>query len=717
MAQSKYYLGYTDSGTDYYYYLDTNQDVQVTTTPTYLKYAPKDKDASKITEERKFTYHGVFRSYSTPVEFVKDGAKILRHLFTNGGINAECWFRIAVFDASITVNDFVEQYRGDVDFSRYSSTRFGVKVEIMERGFPAKLTSGETTDYELEMADSSEKIWVRVPPIPLKFKQRWESANGEYCGEDILSNHYPTLSPSTYEGSNISNLGTYNQAQSITPIKLLANDDDTNSLSLSLEMPYAYNIHVQNVVGAVSARFQYGYFVFDSANTLVSTNVLFSASSLTSVGSTDFYSGTVTASITLAAGQYISVFARGRAASNLANVANVDIIQVESPIIASVDQLTPVFYIPCRSLNSIGAELVDKIGEGNTSFTSTLLGTTYNNLYAVSGDAAINLPKSKLKTTFADFYKSVNGILCATMLYDRGSDTCSIEQREDAYDNTSIIDVGAVSGMTYTPLVEELFTNLKIGYENQTYDDINGKDEPNQETSYKTPLVRTLGDKDYKSKYRSDHYGLVFHCLNLNGKTETDSEPDNNIWILDVDVAGGAVGYIPYGYTGVGEPYYELKIDTNIVVSNVYKGDTYFNISLSPARNLKRHGKYIHALLWNNDTKYVTFQSATKSNYTGLRMSTEDTITSEIINEGGDWLIGDFDTAYFKPIIFKFTAVVDSDFKAAIEANPLGYITFVHNGNIFNGFILKIEYSIDRPEAKTFDLLCTWDTDTSKLIY
>jgi hypothetical protein len=388
-----------------------------------------------------------------------------------------------------------------------------------------------------------------------------------------------------------------------------------------------------------------------------------------------------------------------------------------SVLTAEVDNDTPEFYVPMRSMKSVATELVNEIGE-DTTFESDLLETDFNNLYLVSGDALINLPHSNLKTTFADFYKSVNGILCTTMQYDRENDICRIEAREESYDEaTTIIDVGSVSGMTYTPLVEEQWTNLKIGYENQTYDDINGKDEPNQTTSYKSPLRRTLGDKEYKSSYRGDHYGVVFHCMNLNNKTETDSDPDNNIWVVDVDIAGGTVGTIPTGYTGAGEPYYNVYIDGNLDITNVYSGNTYFNVNLSPARNFIRHEKYFSGLFWNLGSEDVTFQSASKSNYTGSRMSTYNTITSETISEDQDFTIGDFPAAYFKPIIFEFTCIVDNDFKTAVEASPYGIISFVHNGDIFYGYILKVEYSVGRPEQKTLQLLCTSSTDTDQLIY
>lgn len=717
MAETRYYLGYTDSGTDYYYFVDGSGNVDTTTTITKLTYAPKDKDSSKITEERKFTYHGVYRKYSNPVKFVRDGAQILRHIFANQGINGVCWLRIAVFDNSVSVNDFVEQYRGDIDFSRYNSARYEVSVEMMEDGFPSRLVSKETTEFELEMADSSEKIWVKIPSIKLKFKQRWICQENESLSDlpPTPSYHYvPTSIPTLSEGTNLV-LSTYDQDLAIGDLQAIENNTD-NTITISLTINYNCDITMS---GGTSGKFEVGHGFYNVTNpgTIISHIVDYvEPTTMTGPGATNKTGEWTTTSIVLTPGQGIIVEYGVRNLSG-ALIAPAILWQNAGFFTVSIDNDTPEFYVPMRSMKSVATELVNEIGE-DTTFESDLLETDFNNLYLVSGDALINLPHSKLKTTFADFYKSVNGILCTTMQYDRENDICRIEAREESYDEaTTIIDVGSVSGMTYTPLVEEQWTNLKIGYENQTYDDINGKDEPNQTTSYKSPLRRTLGDKEYKSSYRGDHYGVVFHCMNLNNKTETDSDPDNNIWVVDVDIAGGTVGTIPTGYTGAGEPYYNVYIDGNLDITNVYSGNTYFNVNLSPARNFIRHEKYFSGLFWNLGSEDVTFQSASKSNYTGSRMSTYNTITSETISEDQDFTIGDFPAAYFKPIIFEFTCIVDNDFKTAVEASPYGIISFVHNGDIFYGYILKVEYSVGRPEQKTLQLLCTSSTDTDQLIY
>ena len=716
MARTNYYLGYTTSGTDYFYYVDTNGNVLTTTTATKLEYAPKDKDSTKITEERKFTYHGVYRKYSTPVEFVEDGAHILRHIFNTQGINGVCWFRIDVFDSSVSVNDFVEEYRGDIDFSRYDSGRYIVKVEMMEDGFPSKLVSQESTEYELEMADSTEKIWVKIPSIPLKGKHKWVTIPNE-----VIDN-YPTHYATTLEGHNI-HFGIMNENPTDNIITMLENNDDNNAHDVTLTYNYNYYVGVSSLISIGSPyKFRIYYWLRDksSFSTIAEYDIFNSTPYIASGGSYTFV-GTNAQTISMPANSYlyvvVSLYATAApAAGNVIPPTDWDCNNYGSECIMEINVDTPDFYIPMRSLNSVGTELVNNIGD-DTTFVSDLFDTDYPNLYLTSGDAAINLPKSKLKTTFADFWKSVNGVLCATMKYDRVADEARIENRIDSYDLTEITDVGAVSGMTYNPLTEEQWTNLKIGYENQTYDDVNGKDEPNQTTSYKSPLRRTLGDKDLKSSYRSDHYGLVFHCLNLNNKTETDSEPDNNIWVVDVDIDAGTVGYVPTGYTGAGEPYYNVKKDTAIAVSNVYAGNTYFNISLSPARNFQRHQQYFHGLFWNLDSDSVTWQSSNKSNATGLMMSTYDSNTLETLAEDQNFAIVNFPDAYFKPIIFKFETVVDNEFKDLVLANPYGYITFVHNGNSFKGYILKVEYGISRPTQKTFELLCTADTDTDNLIY
>jgi hypothetical protein len=77
----KYYLRFNDAGTWKYYYVNTSGVVSNTTTKTELNFAPKGWSNKTLKWERGFEYWGVMQSFSLPLEFVVDGAKILKHLY------------------------------------------------------------------------------------------------------------------------------------------------------------------------------------------------------------------------------------------------------------------------------------------------------------------------------------------------------------------------------------------------------------------------------------------------------------------------------------------------------------------------------------------------------------------------------------------------------------------------------------------------------------
>ncbi len=62
------------------YYTINNGQVTTTSNKTKLNYAPKGWESIVLTWERDFKVGGIFRKFSLPLEFVKDGAKILKHI-------------------------------------------------------------------------------------------------------------------------------------------------------------------------------------------------------------------------------------------------------------------------------------------------------------------------------------------------------------------------------------------------------------------------------------------------------------------------------------------------------------------------------------------------------------------------------------------------------------------------------------------------------------
>lgn len=80
--------------TGLYYKATQNQDgtwaIETTNVETWLEVLPRNWQDIEITWKRSTTYWGTFPSVSTNIEFVKDGAAILRSLFYKKWVQAQC---------------------------------------------------------------------------------------------------------------------------------------------------------------------------------------------------------------------------------------------------------------------------------------------------------------------------------------------------------------------------------------------------------------------------------------------------------------------------------------------------------------------------------------------------------------------------------------------------------------------------------------------------
>lgn len=84
-----------------------------------------------------------------------------------------------------------------------------------------------------------------------------------------------------------------------------------------------------------------------------------------------------------------------------------------------------------------------------------------------------------------------------------------------------------------------IYSSVNIGYDKKDYQNINGRDEFNFNSTYTTGC--TLGDKKLSmiSKYRADCYGIEFAAQHR-GKDTTDSTSDNDVFFVYCNTSGNS---------------------------------------------------------------------------------------------------------------------------------------------------------------------------------
>lgn len=731
-VEFKYYLRYKVLATWHYYYVDTNGDVQNTTTPTELEYTPKGWEDIRLTWERGFVYHGVFQTYSTPLEFVNDGAKILRYLFVNYGTEGACQLFITKFNNTIATYAYEDYYMGDIDFSRYVDKKDFVQCETMEGGFMARLKANETTDFELDVVESLSRVWVNMEGVEL-------NAIFTFAGiEQAVDNAPPTFTTSRRENfptflyaltEGYSNgdhnpkgndfIGTFSQMFSQTYAGadiITVNSSDkwiihnvSDSLSYDYKISGLLNIDQNN--NALTAR-NINVFVYVNGaaalgGAVVKTTIATGGNipglgSLTESIALDY-------TITLAPNEQMWIFFRHTGA-----VGDVDYHISSANLTISVVNKVKQAYIPALRSFDVITELIARIS-GSTTVDSTLLQTTEAKKVLTCGDAVRGLEKSQLKTNVGAFYKSVDALFNTAMQYNKTTDTLYIKDKADSYDNaTQILDLGTVNNLIVTPATDLQFAKLKLGYPEYSNDDFNGKDEVNLQQKYQTPLIRVTGEFDIVSDYHGSMYEITFCVANLVGKTQADSDNDNTVFWLDIEAT--PAGTIPTGLPGAGEDYYNLERSGYTVTSGLESPLTAFNLFLSPKLMMYRHGNQINSRLYPQEDLGgdITFQTSNKT------QNNEDYLVWDISGttyyEKRTEALTDLDTAIFYPIYFEFDSMIPQNILSLLNSNPYGKIKFTYNDLDYYGFLVSVSDSPHLTPKQSYKLLCSTSTNLDNLI-
>lgn len=712
----RYYLRKANGADFDYYYVNSSGAVAFSTssTPVYpLDHAPVGWKDQALIWQRGFDYWGVFRAYTEPMEYVFEAAKILRHVYYNEGVEAELELYIEKFTRDETNWVHEPYYSGDIDFSQFKGQLDSVTIRSAESGFLSKFKAHEASDYEFDIENNADVIWVFMHGINLQFRQTWVSVDGETLVS--AGGKFPSFYAAISEGTNIY-LDILDHINT-DPIPKLIHNPSAVARTFDIKYDYNYNLFLDSGV-AFDGFFRVELLTFNTTTNLYTgTSLVFFSSVGLAPGSSATYVGTNTVTIVLQPDEIVRVRCNVWYFDSIWKVygdPSYDVDQIHSTLTLTLDNKVPEGYIPVLRANKVYESLISAMNDGNAvTATSDLLGTTHIDKVITSGDAARNLPNSKMKINFQNFYKSINAEFGASFSYSKTDNETFLEPKTDVLQDIEIIDLGEISELEISPLVEEMFSKLKNGYDNFTYDNVNGKDEFNNETERQMPIVRVTSERDLKSRIRADMYGIELIRLNLAGKEITDSDSDNDLWFLHIEAT--SAGTVPAGLPGAGEPFYNLYRDSGLTITNIYSPDTAFNIELSPTRCIFNNGDWLHSILDNLDSKYIKFQTNSKSNYTATKMVTDDGTT--IIDEGADILVGDLPDKIFKPVVFEFKSMVPVNLFQIMNTNPYGKVKFTWKQEEYYGYILKVSQEPAFNNPQQFKLLSHPDNDLTKLRY
>lgn len=619
--QRRYWLYFLqDAPSGLCYYIDSMGNVQkgnvMLGDDLSLPQSPGGWDEIQLSFGRSAHYWGINRTFTIPLKFIGDGAKIIRHLFyTSKGIESPVNLVICKWDDVTGV--FRLYYSGQLDLTKIEDeVAEGVKINIMQGGIIQALKAYENTIFEIPCDGSIPEnikvncdgillndvfhyqiLNVTVPypgvlPLPCAFLNNDGDNIGITRNNPVLEQPYAGYQQkstnflfSSLEPISVRIQGTI----TIIPDWRISNTYFYMYLSTSLGQPYGVDgidhsvglITPQNNAGEVfyGSKSQINVvgqkeFYFDAVINLIANENLFLF----------FFNNFSAYPITIIGGAFSLTFSSRYKASRVWGIRPYDLGKL---IIQQMNALSSNFI---QTFNYLFDSMLLQ-NNPNLIITSgdALRASTDPNYFQYYNQATVNPanPNNQfynqfaslgpvIKTSISDFFDSFNAILNAAL----SNQTLPGEAESLFIESKSYVMDPSVITMTLTKIanfrvsiaLEYFFNWIKVGYTPQQYDEKAGKYEYNTLVQWQAPIKTVAKILELMCKYRADSYGIEYTRYNTQGgKSSTFNDSDNSVFLLNTDLSVSEPDfYNAYFISGVPLPTSPTNTDQKLTPNQSY---------------------------------------------------------------------------------------------------------------------------------------------------
>ena len=645
------------------------------------KYSPDEWNNNVLNWERSSNSEGLIVKYTTNFSFIKEDADYLRLCFKATGVFSEVKFIVERYDYSTF--SFEPYYSADIDFYSYEDTKNKVSVVTTEISYRASMEANLDTTYEIDLPNAAN--FVRYDRIRLKSTIACTGDTNE-TGISSLTSITPSLFITTEDifggkvqvqsvlGPNLNNL-----EENASDLWILQAND-----SVSLNISVSFDFTIQLLIRANDGYIQLLMFVGKEIND--ARKVEIGSVRVTKDQQYAYLKGNVNlANQNINTGENVYFVIRPTSLMRVESVKSNTDMKVDINYYDRIGNTKDIYGLrPIDLLKS----LIEKAtaGEYNQVKSNLLTIGEVSNMLITSGDLIRGIEGAKIKTSLKDFFQAFKSMFGASYTFKNinGVETLEVEQVNYFYDrNTMITEVDDISDHSMKVKDNDVYNKLKIGYEDQTYDEVNGKKEFNTTVEFSINSKHNGKELNLISPYRADMYGIEFTIVDYEQQETTDSNNDNDVFIIHT---GSRLSGFINGYS--------LNRNYKILNSDSYVGATAFNVYLSPKRCLLRQIEYIKSLFMFSGDE-LKFASSTKD---------YDVTSTGWIVEHSDVLLSNYSNL-FKPITHEFETMVPANISDLINEGYRGYIAFIDNGELLKGFIESISENPGRNKSQKWKLI------------
>lgn len=516
-------------------------------------------------------YDGVVRSFSTKFEFINRAYSFLKREYRSKYLNSSA--TVIVYKRN---NSWLwsELFRCSLDFSTLSDDGYVISINAIDNSLASiiKAKKGVQYEYSVSWIKSSKSLYYdRIEVL--------NNAKWSIVGESI-SEYYRDITIQ-FVGSTNTIIPIYAQSNNEIAVKDILDINDVDKADVSKSVGFLK----ANKGVTVSISLNIDFRIYENSKSNPTITLLKNGSPIASnlKWSNDSYMYynirlndyeiDLKKDDVLALGMYSSISnSFYYTVAFLNNEVKVEWKGINKPV--DIDVVTPINLLN-RLLDSMSGNEGEIAGSIETGVDDRL-----DTALLVPAESIRGLNGAKIYTSYTKFAEWMNSMFGFVPVI--GEKTLSFVHRDSLYKKEVVKTIEKqINDFEYSVNSSLIYSRVKVGYDKQDYDSINGRDEFRFTNEFVTGNTLTDNSLDLISPYRADAYGIEF-LAQKRGQDTTDNDSDKDTFFVSAKLNSDGSKY-ELIRSGNGGPS----------ISGVISPSTMFNVMYSPKSMLEANKRFI----------------------------------------------------------------------------------------------------------------------------
>ncbi len=623
---------------------------------------------------------GVITEVSLPVDFHEDAAMVLDTIFNAKEMNGKAVLK--VYRRADYSNDYTLVKALDLDFSTYKKSRTGVEIEGINNTLASFLSSDGRTKYDIPVLDVTETTKWYYQRMQMMAYCPWTIPTWDGSEEDkeyytIQFGHpksHKSLFMSVGEAEMVKGgMPNIFQDQSVSNVEKDADQDifktdqfffqakETNEVRKS-------KLKIDLTFHSTSDSFRYAlvttgdntgddrsFIIYENEGRKYEWRPSLGVVKIQEEITLNFMPNTRFAFIIIQDFEFSE--------SQTIWISEMNTFEI------SYWDKGPELFLDVINPETLANRLLSDM-TGSETFTCSIDWKPTSYVHRLcAAETARGFNEAKIHTSMNDFIEWMR-----VLGYEYGIDgnILQFKSRDAMFESGTIslsLKENEVSGLQITADPQYAFTGVKIGFDKQDYDSVNGRFEANGTFEYNTDYTsRDENVLELISPYRGDSIGFELLCWNR-GDNTTDDDSDNDVFCVALKQSGSRYD------TYYDEYLFDLEYTKFDLFGEVSEGPKMFNAPYCPVFLVSANASLIGI-----STRKLKFASVDMSN-------TAKMITSSV-SSGSMPLYNDLNISsrIFKPVAYTFNTGNFLD----LPDRENGLVEFVYEGVTYKGYVRKL---------------------------